>query len=52
MAARRPRARWLGDARIALNINLTVEAGGERSILEGDGREIAEHWRRSHSPIS
>ena len=31
-----PRARWPGNARIALNFNLNVEAGGERSVLEGD----------------
>jgi peptidoglycan/xylan/chitin deacetylase (PgdA/CDA1 family) len=32
-----PHARWPGQARIAININLNFEAGGERSILEGDG---------------
>jgi allantoinase len=31
-----PHPNWPGGARIALNINLNVEAGGERSILEGD----------------
>jgi allantoinase len=31
-----PQARWPGDARIAININLNFEAGGERSLLEGD----------------
>jgi peptidoglycan/xylan/chitin deacetylase (PgdA/CDA1 family) len=31
-----PDARWPGGARIAVNINLNVEAGGEHSILEGD----------------
>jgi peptidoglycan/xylan/chitin deacetylase (PgdA/CDA1 family) len=31
-----PHARWPGDARIAVNFNLNVEAGGEHSILEGD----------------
>ena len=31
-----PHARWPGDARIAVNLNLNVEAGGERCILEGD----------------
>ncbi|MBV9289853.1 MAG: polysaccharide deacetylase family protein, partial [Hyphomicrobiales bacterium] len=31
-----PEANWPGRARIAVNINLNVEAGGERSILEGD----------------
>ncbi len=32
-----PHARWPGDARIAININLNFEAGGERSMLEGAG---------------
>ena len=31
-----PVARWPGGARIAVNVNLNVEAGGEHSILEGD----------------
>ena len=31
-----PHAQWPGGARIAVNFNLNVEAGGERSILEGD----------------
>jgi allantoinase len=31
-----PHAEWPGGARIALNINLNFEAGGERSVLEGD----------------
>jgi peptidoglycan/xylan/chitin deacetylase (PgdA/CDA1 family) len=31
-----PHPGWPGDARIAVNFNLNVEAGGERSILEGD----------------
>src|SRR6516164_2957837 len=31
-----PHAHWPGDARIAFNLNLNVEAGGERCILEGD----------------
>jgi peptidoglycan/xylan/chitin deacetylase (PgdA/CDA1 family) len=31
-----PHARWPGNARIAINVNLNVEAGGEHSILEGD----------------
>ncbi len=30
-------AQWPGEARIAININLNFEAGGERSMLEGDG---------------
>jgi peptidoglycan/xylan/chitin deacetylase (PgdA/CDA1 family) len=34
---RPPQANWPGGARIALNINLNFEGGGERSILEGDG---------------
>ena len=33
-----PRSRWPGDARIAINLNLNFEAGGEHSILEGDRR--------------
>ena len=33
-----PEAHWPGGARIAVNINLNVEAGGERSILEGDAQ--------------
>jgi len=32
-----PFADWPGGARIALNINLNFEGGGERSVLEGDG---------------
>jgi peptidoglycan/xylan/chitin deacetylase (PgdA/CDA1 family) len=31
-----PHPRWPGNARIALNLNLNFEAGGERSLLEGD----------------
>lgn len=31
-----PDPRWPGNARIAVNLNLNVEAGGEHSILEGD----------------
>ena len=31
-----PHARWPSRARIAVNLNLNVEAGGEHSILEGD----------------
>ena len=31
-----PHPGWPGDARIAVNFNLNVEAGGERSTLEGD----------------
>jgi allantoinase len=33
-----PHARWPGDARIAINFNLNLEAGGEHSTLEGDQR--------------
>ena len=33
-----PDPRWPGAARIAVNINLNVEAGGEHCLLEGDGR--------------
>jgi allantoinase len=32
-----PHAQWPGNARIAININLNFEAGGERSIMDGDG---------------
>ena len=32
-----PHACWPNNARIAININLNFEAGGERSMLEGDG---------------
>src|SRR5438270_487794 len=31
-----PDPKWPGEARIAVNINLNFEGGGERSILEGD----------------
>jgi peptidoglycan/xylan/chitin deacetylase (PgdA/CDA1 family) len=34
---RPPQAAWPGGARVALNINLNVEGGGERSVLDGDG---------------
>ncbi len=33
-----PDPRWPGGARIAVNINLNVEAGGEHCLLEGDRR--------------
>ncbi|HXW20079.1 MAG TPA: polysaccharide deacetylase family protein [Roseiarcus sp.] len=33
---RPPHPHWPGEARIAVNFNLNVEAGGENSILEGD----------------
>jgi allantoinase len=33
-----PDPRWPGAARIAVNINLNVEAGGEHCLLEGDDR--------------
>ena len=36
-----PDPRWPGKARIAVNFNLNVEAGGEHSILEGD--DASEH---------
>jgi peptidoglycan/xylan/chitin deacetylase (PgdA/CDA1 family) len=32
-----PDPRWPGSARIAVNINLNFEGGGERSIMDGDG---------------
>jgi hypothetical protein len=31
-----PHPNWPGGARIAINFNLNFEAGGERSLLEGD----------------
>jgi peptidoglycan/xylan/chitin deacetylase (PgdA/CDA1 family) len=33
-----PDPHWPGHARIAINLNLNFEAGGERSLLEGDDR--------------
>ena len=33
-----PDPKWPGGARIAVNFNLNVEAGGEHCLLEGDGR--------------
>ena len=33
-----PHPQWPGGARIAVNFNLNVEAGGEHSLLEGDDR--------------
>jgi peptidoglycan/xylan/chitin deacetylase (PgdA/CDA1 family) len=32
-----PHAQWPGRARIAVNINLNFEGGGERSVMDGDG---------------
>src|SRR3984957_18796185 len=32
-----PHAGWPNNARIAININLNFEAGGERSMMDGDG---------------
>ena len=34
--AQPPHVHWPGAARIAVNLNLNVEAGGEHSLLEGD----------------
>jgi hypothetical protein len=34
-----PHPCWPGDARIAINFNLNFEAGGERSLLEGDDQK-------------
>ena len=31
-----PDPRWPGNARVALNLNLNYEAGGERNVLDGD----------------
>lgn len=33
-----PDPKWPGNARIAVNINLNLEAGGEHCLLEGDDR--------------
>lgn len=33
-----PQANWPGGARIAVNFNLNFEAGGERTLLEGDAQ--------------
>jgi peptidoglycan/xylan/chitin deacetylase (PgdA/CDA1 family) len=35
-----PHPHWPGNARIAVNLNLNFEAGGERTLLEGD--EVSE----------
>ena len=32
-----PDPKWPGEARIAVNINLNFEGGGERSVMDGDG---------------
>ena len=32
-----PDPQWPGGARIAVNINLNFEGGGERSVMDGDG---------------
>ena len=32
-----PHPHWPGGARIALNINVNFEGGGERSLMDGDG---------------
>src|SRR6202007_468339 len=31
-----PDPQWPGEARIAVNINLNFEGGGERSVMDGD----------------
>jgi hypothetical protein len=36
MAPTRP-IQWPSGARVAVNINLNFEGGGERSVMEGDG---------------
>src|SRR6516165_7121209 len=36
-AANPPDPQWPGGARIAVNINLNFEGGGERSVMDGDG---------------
>ena len=35
--AQPPDPQWPGEARIAVNINLNFEGGGERSVMDGDG---------------
>jgi len=35
--AQPPDPQWPGEARIAVNINLNFEGGGERSVIDGDG---------------
>ena len=44
-----PHAQWPGGARIAVNVNLNVEAGGEHCLLEGDDSvgEYADRYRLS-----
>lgn len=37
-----PQAHWPGNCRIALNINLNFEGGGERSIMDGDDQSESE----------
>ena len=32
-----PNPQWPGGARIAVNINLNFEGGGERPVMDGDG---------------
>jgi len=32
-----PDPQWPGGARIAVNLNLNFEGGGERSVMDGDG---------------
>jgi hypothetical protein len=34
--AKPPDPQWPGGARVAVNINLNFESGGERSVMEGD----------------
>ena len=43
-----PDPQWPGGARIAVNINLNFEGGGERSVMDGDG--VSEGARRSCHP--
>ena len=44
-----PDPRWPGGARIAININLNFEAGGEHCLLEGDSgsEDDADRYRLS-----
>ena len=43
-----PHPQWPGEARIAINLNLNFEAGGERSLPEGDNQSEDKHRRDHH----
>ena len=51
-----PDPKWPGGARIAVNINLNVEAGGEHCLLEGDERsedalKLLGSWAATVDPV-